>query len=55
MFLKLLESLAGIVGFVGRIWDFFFPKKPTETKIEDAQKKVQDEMDEFKKTGRPPH
>jgi hypothetical protein len=57
---KLLAAITALSGMINRVFDgvaalwksIFF--KPKEQKIEEAQKKVSDEIDEFHKTGRPP-
>lgn len=49
---QILAAIAALGKIFGVIAGWF--KKSQEEKIEEGQKKIDEEMDEFKKTGRPP-
>lgn len=51
MFEKVLDAAKAVFGFLNGILGLF--KKPLEQRIEDNQKGLRDEMDNFKKSGRP--
>jgi len=48
---KILDAAKAVFGFLNSIIGIF--KKPLEKKIEDGNKEVRDDVDKFKKTGRP--
>lgn len=52
MLAQILAAITAISKIFTTIVGWF--KKTEEQKIEDGQKKVNEEMDEFKRTGRPP-
>lgn len=52
----MLAQILAAIAAIGKIFDTIVGwfKKSQEQKIEEGQKKINEEMDEFERTGRPP-